>query len=455
MSAKRCSTAIALLFLVSPSLVDIGGAIGATVMVTVFVTLTYTNTSVSTIANVPTTIDASSRVNTVLEITTNTSVTNGSINITECALNLSGTNQLTVKTPLNYLRITASDEIEQSMTRGAIKVYYLDSELERNNLDENTLRGYRWNGRDWELVANSGVNAGENYVWIVVDRLSDYAIGGDTIPVATPSPPSEGVYSPIILAGEGIQRLVVTADGIKDLIRQFRYMSRSFFAAPTELAGILGALDYVPVPLNMAEAINDVLIKPVQEIVGDAYTLAEEHSVKKFRKSERVIIARGDLGVDSMASVTYAKALNVPILLVEPGAIPESTADALEKLETQSVTIVGGPVAVSEEVEKRLPNASRIFGQNRHETAVRIAEALMAQTEVDTLVITDGINPDLIAVMVASKYGAPIVYTEGDDVPSVTEEFLRKKEFKRIVMVGVTDAAALQVKLIKATSSAT
>jgi hypothetical protein len=69
-------------------------------------------------------------------------------------------------------------------------------------------------------------------------------------------------------------------------------MGRSFFAAPTELAGILGSLDYIPVPLDMAEAINDVLIKPVREIVGDAYTLAEEHSVRKFRKSERVIIAR-------------------------------------------------------------------------------------------------------------------------------------------------------------------
>jgi hypothetical protein len=122
-------------------------------------------------------IDASSRVNTILEITTNTSVTNGSINITKCALNLSGTNQLTVKTPLNYLRITASEEIEQNITRGAIKVYYLDREIARNNLDENTLHGYWWNGRDWEL-ANSGVNTDENYVWIVVDHLSDYAIGG-------------------------------------------------------------------------------------------------------------------------------------------------------------------------------------------------------------------------------------------------------------------------------------
>jgi putative cell wall-binding protein len=196
----------------------------------------------------------------------------------------------------------------------------------------------------------------------------------------------------------------------------------------------------------MVKAINDVVMKPVQNIRKDVYAFAGEYSVKKFGKSEKVIIARGDLGVDSIASVTYAMTLNVPILLVEPCAIPKPTAKALKKLETRSVTIVGGPVAVSEEVAKKLPNASRMFGQNRHETAVKIAEALMAQIEVDTVVITDGIDPDPISIILASKYHAPIIYTEGDNVPPVTQEFLRNKF--RIIMVGVTDAAALKIKSI-------
>jgi hypothetical protein len=414
----------------------------ASIMAVVFITLTYTNTSVRTTANVPLTIDGIN-TNTTIEIITNKSVV-GSINITKCAFNLSGTSELKAKIPLSYLRIMLSDEIIQSMVKGKIKAYYLDEEIKRNDLDESTLKAYWWNGIDWEL-ANSGVNLKENYVWIVAKHLSDYAIGGDPIKFSPPAPASATVY-PIIITEKRIQRLIGTAETVKGLIRQLRYMGKPFFTAQIELAGVLGALGYFLVPQDMVKAINDVVMKPVQNIRKDVYAFAGEYSVKKFGKSEKVIIARGDLGVDSIASVTYAMTLNVPILLVEPCAIPKPTAKALKKLETRSVTIVGGPVAVSEEVAKKLPNASRMFGQNRHETAVKIAEALMAQIEVDTVVITDGIDPDPISIILASKYHAPIIYTEGDNVPPVTQEFLRNKF--RIIMVGVTDAAALKIKSI-------
>jgi putative cell wall-binding protein len=223
-----------------------------------------------------------------------------------------------------------------------------------------------------------------------------------------------------------------------DIILQFRYTSKEFYAVSYELAGVLGALDSIPTTSDLADVIDKIVWKPVQTLDGDPYTITADQVLAKYPESEKVIIARGDLGADSLASVAYARALGVPILLVKPGEIPGVTSDALAKLNTKSTIVLGGPVAVSEEVKERLPRATRIWGENRHETAVKMAEALMAQQSVDTVIVTDGINPDIMAVMIAMKYGAPIIYTAGDEITPETESFLEQNKFKRVVIIGTT-----------------
>ena len=114
------------------------------------------------------------------------------------------------------------------------------------------------------------------------------------------------------------------------------------------------------------------------------------------------------------------------------------------------MVIVGGDKAVSEEVASQLPSPSRIWGSNRYSTAVKVAEALMDIQEVDTVVITDGIDPDVHAVMIATKYKAPVIYVAGDKLPEITKKFLEenKDKLKRVVTVGVSDKAAEEIESI-------
>ncbi|MFQ5800181.1 MAG: cell wall-binding repeat-containing protein, partial [Candidatus Hydrothermarchaeales archaeon] len=140
------------------------------------------------------------------------------------------------------------------------------------------------------------------------------------------------------------------------------------------------------------------------------------------------------------------KVLNIPLLLVEPDAVPTATSDAMQKLGATSAIIVGGPEAVAEELVPSLPNSTRIWGVDRYWTATRLAEALMEEIKVDTVVVTDGLEPEGTTVMVASFYDAPIIYVKGDEVPEATRKFLSGNKFKKVILVGVSDAAAGEVK---------
>jgi hypothetical protein len=240
----------------------------------------------------------------------------------------------------------------------------------------------------------------------------------------------------------------ITPDQAGDLVRQLGLGVKQFYVADPEIVATLATVGYFPATEETRDKINIKTWKPVKDLKGDVYELSANLVTDKYRVADKVVIARGDIPVDSMTIVAYAKVLNLPILLVEPAELPKVTEDALGKLGTKEVVIAGGPVAVSEDVKAQLPNVARIWGQNRYDTAVKVAEALMEETKVNTVVVTDGLKPDVMAVMIATYYKAPIVYTAGDEVASETKAFLEKEKgnFTRVVIVGVSESATAEIK---------
>ena len=65
-------------------------------------------------------------------------------------------------------------------------------------------------------------------------------------------------------------------------------------------------------------------------------------------------IASGQNWPDALAGAARAGSEDVPILLVRSDAVPGATWSSLERLEPGRITVLGGPVAVSEEVVERL-----------------------------------------------------------------------------------------------------
>jgi hypothetical protein len=204
---------------------------------------------------------------------------------------------------------------------------------------------------------------------------------------------------------------------------------RASLVAPLITTGIY------PKPSD-TEAVRALAKEPL-EISGDAYEVSASHILEKYQRSDKIIIARGDIAVDSMAAISYAKAENIPILLTKPEELPSVTLSAIEKLGPTQIVIVGGPVAVSQEVEAKLSanyNVRRIYGSNRIETAIELAK----ESSSAIIVITDAINPSTDAALISYLFDAPLLYVDPDGVPKSVEEYLSTQKNIKIVAVGVS-----------------
>jgi putative cell wall-binding protein len=177
--------------------------------------------------------------------------------------------------------------------------------------------------------------------------------------------------------------------------------------------------------------------------VNEMYDIAAEKVLRKYAFASAIIIARGDNPVDSMAAIAYAKQKDLPILLTRPNELPEPTLNAIQNLKPNKIIIIGGHMAVSTKVENQLKEIAyveRIWGETRHETAVETASKI---DNLDTIVITDGENPSVDALIVAAEYGAPLLYVTGSNVPQRAEEFIVEhkttKAYDRATKVVIAD----------------
>jgi hypothetical protein len=234
---------------------------------------------------------------------------------------------------------------------------------------------------------------------------------------------------------------------MRGIIYQLR--DGEFYSMPLVVAGPLVVLQIYP-EVDIPN-LREILVHPVERLSGDIYEITAQMVMRKFKSAKAAVIARGDLSVDSIAAIAYAKSKGIPILLTRPEELPRATEDAIKTLKPREVIIVGGRVAVSEDVESSLEEAwsvRRIWGKTRYETAVELAEAAGNPL---TIIVTDGENPSLDAVIFSAVYKAPIIYVKGDEIPEVTREYLlshRRTMFglTRVIMTDVSDIVARQIE---------
>jgi hypothetical protein len=325
---------------------------------------------------------------------------------------------------------------------------------------------FHWTNTKWKDVTTS-VDADNDMICGTVSSLSPFVVMEQEI-VSRPTAAGGGA-APSCLK-EGFQSLDVSL--LKCVLKQLGLQYKQFYTGIEPVAGIW------PQPVGILRALASILAitgdktgeypapeldvstylqKPVKVLEGDVYALAAEKVQKRWTVASTVVIARGDLEVDSLAAIAYAKARGVPILLTKPGEPPDVTLEAIEKLGTKKIVIAGGPVAVSEVVEeelKKIAEVERIWGENREETAVKLARAVDEFTTVDSIVVADGLKPSPEVAIIANGYKAPIVYVSGDAVPEVTMEYLEEhkktldvyKKPVKVVFVGVSEGLQEEIE---------
>jgi len=68
-----------------------------------------------------------------------------------------------------FFNLSTSDEIDSA----ELKIHYTDSDVW--GVIESSLGMYRWNGNEWVICDDTGVNSAENYVWASVNELGLFA----------------------------------------------------------------------------------------------------------------------------------------------------------------------------------------------------------------------------------------------------------------------------------------
>ena len=225
-----------------------------------------------------------------------------------------------------------------------------------------------------------------------------------------------------------------------------------FLAAVAVMVGLLAPL-LGPAALP-ASAVSDVTTERIGG--ADRFETAANVARKSHAGAETALIANGLNFPDALAGSTLAGVVNAPILLVTPGSIPASTSAALSGIGVNDVVILGGPAAVSPQVEAQLRQnygVTRVEGADRYQTAVAIARraAVGGVGTVDglrTAFVSTGLNfPDALgAGPLAYESNLPSFLTRTNDLPPEVAQAIRDLNIEHVVILGGTQAVTTNVE---------
>lgn len=193
---------------------------------------------------------------------------------------------------------------------------------------------------------------------------------------------------------------------------------------------------------------------PVQQNISDVYS--SENSTKLagndrydtavaiakagWSQADTAIIAFGENFHDALVAAPLAKKYDAPILLTESNVLTGSTKQALTDLWVKNVIIVGGTGVISSSVENTLQaigiSTTRIAGNDRYETSVKIAQQLEGVKEI-AIVNGDSYADALSISSVAGIKNMPILLVDsGNELPQSMSAYIVSQDITNSYVIG-------------------
>lgn len=205
---------------------------------------------------------------------------------------------------------------------------------------------------------------------------------------------------------------------------------------------VLFLINLMVPPLGNAQALAAAVNAPLRIAGSTRYDTAIQISQASWSSADSVVLARGDDFPDALAGAVLAKStqVNGPLLLTDSQQLLPEVLTEIQRLHARQVYILGGTGAVSTEVEHTLSQNNltvhRIAGQDRYETAARIAlEAVSGSAQV-FLASGNSFADALSVSSYASAHGIPLLLTDFKTLPSVTLQALKKLGAHSITLIG-------------------
>ena len=167
-----------------------------------------------------------------------------------------------------------------------------------------------------------------------------------------------------------------------------------------------------------------------------------------WQEAGTVFVATGAKFPDALAAGAAASAYGVPVLLVRPDSVPESTRLLLERLAPTTIVLAGGPAAISVAVEDQLraltgATIEREGGLDRYETADLLTGDAWDGYASDRVWVASGRDfaDPLIASTAAAVFGDAFVLIDGlRPLPEYTKSRLASLAPSLITVVGAEEA---------------
>lgn len=181
-----------------------------------------------------------------------------------------------------------------------------------------------------------------------------------------------------------------------------------------------------------------------QRIWGnDRYATAIEISKNDWADgSEYAVLANGENFPDALSAAPLAKKYNAPILLNPSVTLDSRVEDELKRLGVKQIFIVGGSAVLSDTVKSKLEQlnikTTRLWGQNRYETSIKIAEQLGFSGQV-AVANGEGFADALSISPIAAQKSMPVILTPPNTLPDATAKYIKNNKITKTYIIGEND----------------
>jgi len=173
-------------------------------------------------------------------------------------------------------------------------------------------------------------------------------------------------------------------------------------------------------------------------------------------KASNAVLATADNYPDALAGSVLAYQLDAPILLV--GSLEADQEKVIDYLKSNlepegTVYILGGTAVVPSRIEEKIQNSgfnhiTRIAGETRYDTAVKIAEQLKVKTGTPVVLVSGENYPDALAVSsIAAQNQFPILLVQKDGIDEAVSQEIAAIKPNKIYIIGLQGAISPAVEI--------
>ncbi|MBF4572677.1 cell wall-binding repeat-containing protein [Herbiconiux sp. VKM Ac-1786] len=188
----------------------------------------------------------------------------------------------------------------------------------------------------------------------------------------------------------------------------------------------------------------------VRQSGGDRFASAVRVSAAEFAPGvEAVYVASGENFPDALSGSAAAGAQGVPVLLVGRNSVPPGVGDEIARLKPKRIVVLGGPQAVSTDVETELGGyapIARLTGADRFAVSAAVSRTNFP-VGLPVAYVASGENfPDALSGGAAAAHGdAPVLLVSKNGVPVPVATELKRLKPGKIVVLGGENAVSSDV----------